>query len=172
MLVDYNPIIHEKLFTPELKLYSPNVLLSGHNGEIYTGKFSNEGFLYATAGHDKSIFLWETFEENCRNITTLKGHTNAILELKWSNDDSKIYSCSADKTVSIWDVYESKRIKKLKGHESFVNSLDVCRKNQDIVIYLFIADCIWWRRLPNDTLGHKKQNIIIDRKVQISNYIC
>jgi len=116
-----------------LKIYSQNILLSGHKGEIYTGKFSNEGYLYATAGHDKEIMLWETYEEKCRNITSLSGHSNAILEVKWSQDDSKIFSCSADKTVSVWDVYESKRLKKFKGHDSFVNCIDVSRRGPEMV---------------------------------------
>jgi Prp8 binding protein len=124
-----------------LKIYSPNILLSGHKGEIYTGKFSNEGYLYATGGHDKTIMLWEVYEETCRNITSLSGHSNAILEVKWSQDDSKLFSCSADKTVSVWDVYESKRLKKFKGHDSFVNCIDVSRRGPEMVrkkkIYFF-----------------------------------
>lgn len=116
-----------------LKLYSPTICLTGHQAEIYTGKFSNEGYIYASAGHDKSILLWEVFEESCRNLTSLQGHSNAILELSWSQDDSKLYTCSADKSVCIWDVYESKRIKKLKGHESFVNCLSSTKKGSELV---------------------------------------
>lgn len=118
----------------KLKLYNPNIMLTGHKGEIYTGKFSNEGYLYGTAGHDRSIMLWEVFEETCRNITTLQGHTNAVLDIKWSQDDSKLFSCSADKTVSIWDIYEAKRIKKLKGHDSFVTSLDATKRGPELVV--------------------------------------
>jgi Prp8 binding protein len=123
--------------TNNLKLYSPTIALTGHQGEIYTGKFSNEGYIYATAGHDKSILLWEVFEENCRNLTALQGHSNAILELSWSQDDSKLYTCSADKSVCIWDIYESKRIKKLKGHESFVNCIDSTTKGPELVKIFF-----------------------------------
>ena len=119
----------------QMKLYNPVITLSGHKGDIYSGLFSNEGFLYATGGYDKSIMLWEVFDSSCRNIQTLTGHGNAILQLKWSQDDSKIFSCSADKTVSIWDVYESKRIRKLKGHEGFVNSIDSSKRGTELVIY-------------------------------------
>ena len=112
----------EDLFKkPEFKLYAPSVLLNGHKGDVYTGKFSREGFLFASAGYDRDIQLWEVFDENCRNITTLRGHTNAILELTWSQDDSKVFTCSADKTVGIWDVYESKRIKKFTCSYSIKN---------------------------------------------------
>jgi Prp8 binding protein len=116
-----------------LKLYSPTILLSGHQGEVYTGKFSNEGFLYASAGHDRDIMVWEVFEESCRNLTTLTGHGNAILEVSWGQDDTKLFSASADKTVSMWDIFESKRIKKYKGHDSFVNCLDTTKKGPELV---------------------------------------
>lgn len=117
----------------ELKLYNPTILLSGHKGEVFTGKFSNEGFLYASAGFDKSIMLWEVYEEKCRNLCALQGHNNAILELAWAQDDSKVFSCSADKTVSVWDIYEAKRIKKFKGHESFVNCISATKRGSELV---------------------------------------
>lgn len=117
----------------KIKLYSPTVMLSGHKGEIFTAKFSNQGFLYASAGFDRNLMVWEVFEENCKNITTMHGHNNAILELVWSQDDSKIFTCSADKTVSIWDLYESRRIKKLKNHESFVNCITATKKGAELV---------------------------------------
>ena len=128
-----HPEIQEANLNNAPKLYSPTIALTGHHGEIYTGKFSNEGFIYATAGHDKTILLWEVFEESCRNLTSLQGHSNAILELTWSQDDSKLFTCSADKSVCIWDIYESKRIKKFKGHESFVNCLDSTKRGPELV---------------------------------------
>jgi Prp8 binding protein len=87
----------------------------------------------ATAGFDREINVWETFHEETRNLTKLVGHNNAILQLAWSQDDSRIYSCSADKTVCIWDLYEATRIKKLKGHEGLVNSIDASKKGPELV---------------------------------------
>jgi Prp8 binding protein len=117
----------------EISLYNPTIMLSGHQGEVFTGKFSNEGFLYASAGFDRCINIWEVFEEKCRNITKMEGHGNAILDLTWSQDDSKVFSVSADKTVSVWDIYESKRLKKLKGHENYVNCISSTRKGTELV---------------------------------------
>lgn len=127
----------ENIFEKQnMKLYNPTIMLSGHKGEIYSGKFSNQGFLYASGGYDRNLMVWEVFEESCKNLTTMHGHNNAILELVWSQDDSKIFTCSADKTVSVWDVYESKRLKKLKCHESFVNCLTATKKGPELVINL------------------------------------
>jgi WD40 repeat protein len=117
----------------EFKLYSPTILLQAHKSDVFTGKFSREGFLFASAGYDRDINIWETFNETCRNITTLRGHTNAILELVWSQDDSKVFTSSADKTVSVWDIYQCERIKKFKGHEGFVNCIDTTKKGEELV---------------------------------------
>lgn len=127
---DLSLLTNRKVF----KLYSPTVQLNGHNGEIFTGKFSNDGLLYCTGGYDRNLMIWETFEEKCRNVTTLTGHSNAILEVTWSKDGYNLYSCSADKTVCVWDVLGSKRVKKFKGHDSFVNSLDVTRRGEGLIV--------------------------------------
>lgn len=108
------------------QLYTPNIQLLGHNSELFAGRFSKDGELYATGGFDKVINIWETFGKCCDNITQLSGgHSNAILDLCWGNDNTRLVSCGADKTISIWDIFESKRLKKYKEHDSFINSIDV-----------------------------------------------
>ena len=96
------------------QLLAPTVQLTGHGGEVYCVKFSNDGNMLATAGFDKQILLWDIYNE-CTNVSILKGHTNAVLELHWSTDNARIYTGSADKTVAIWDVETNKRIKKFTG---------------------------------------------------------
>jgi Prp8 binding protein len=64
----------------------------------------------------------------------MNGHNNAILQVCWSQDDTKLYSCSADKTICVWDLFESKRLKKLKGHEGFVNSIDATKKGPEMIV--------------------------------------
>ena len=112
------------------KTFSDTVQLSGHKSEIYTGKFSKDGELYATAGNDKEINIWETFHPQLRNLTSFpNAHSNSILEICWGKDNSFIYSCGADKSVKIWDIFESKLVKKYKNHDSFIYSLDVYNDN-------------------------------------------
>ena len=78
-------------FTPK-RLAAPTVQLSGHQGEIYSIKFSPCGEYLASAGHDRQIYFWDVFPDNAaapgenalpRNIGVLKtgGHKNGILEL-------------------------------------------------------------------------------------------
>ena len=109
--------------TQTLKLYSSTIQLQGHKAELYSGRFSTHGLFFATAGIDKDINIWETFDQKCKNSLRLKGHTNAVMDLCFNEDDNILFSASADKSVAIWDIYKGERIKKLK-HNNIVNSVD------------------------------------------------
>ncbi|KAA0188311.1 U5 small nuclear ribonucleoprotein 40 kDa protein [Fasciolopsis buskii] len=53
-------------------LQAPNMLLDGHDSEIYCGKFASDGSFLVSAGFDRKIMLWETYGD-CENIATLLG---------------------------------------------------------------------------------------------------
>ncbi|XP_037961041.1 U5 small nuclear ribonucleoprotein 40 kDa protein [Teleopsis dalmanni] len=114
------------------ELFAPIVLLEGHNGEIYTTEFDSEGQLLLSSGHDRQIYLWNVSGE-CENVLTLSGHAGAVLEAHFSSDDSLIYSCSSDKTIALWDLSIGQRVRRLKGHSSFVNSVDGNRRGQQML---------------------------------------
>lgn len=46
---------------------------------------------------------------------------------------SFLYSCSTDKTVSKWDLEVCERVKKYKGHQAYVNSVDVARRGPQLL---------------------------------------
>lgn len=64
----------------------------------------------------------------------MSGHTGAILEAHFSTDGSNIYTCATDKTLSIWDVQQAARIRKLKGHTGFVNSIQATRRGATTLV--------------------------------------
>lgn len=109
------------------KLESPIMKLTGHKGEVYSAKFSPSGNLLASASFDKTIFLWNVYEE-CVNFCVFKGHTNAVLEVQWSPDEEQVYSASADKSLCVWSVQNGQRLRRLKGHKGIVNSVAVARR--------------------------------------------
>lgn len=113
-------------------LAAPIMLLTGHEGEIFTTKFSPDGKMLASAGFDRLIFFWNVYGE-CENFAVLKGHTGAIMELQFSADGSTLVTASTDKTLALWDVDAGTRIKKLKSHNSFVNSCAIARRGPQLI---------------------------------------
>ncbi|KAI9090465.1 CG3436-like protein [Phlyctochytrium arcticum] len=114
-------------------LQAPIMLLSGHEGEVFTCRFSPRGRLLASGSFDRMIYLWETHGE-CKNVMSLKGHTGAIMEVNWSSDEKRLYSASTDKSIGAWDVETGERIKKMRGHESYVNSVASSKRGNGLVV--------------------------------------
>merc|ERR1712168_231621 len=130
--VSQNKSSNSKTPSRTSSLFAPIMLLTGHESEIFCCKFNPEGDIIASAGNDRVIFLWSTFGE-CDNLHTMRGHSGAITELKFSTDGERIYTCSVDKTIAVWDLNVGDRIKKLKGHAGFINTLDVARRGPTVI---------------------------------------
>lgn len=113
-------------------LLAPIMLLSGHEGDIFTCKFAPDGSSLASAGYDRLIYLWNVYGE-CENFAVLKGHTGAIMQLNYSTDGSTLFTASTDNTVALWDMRTGARIKRLRGHTSFVNSCHSTRRGVQMV---------------------------------------
>ncbi|KAM9244643.1 U5 small nuclear ribonucleoprotein 40 kDa protein isoform 2-T2 [Dugong dugon] len=113
-------------------LQAPIMLLSGHEGEVYCCKFHPSGSTLASAGFDRLILLWNVYGD-CDNYATLKGHSGAVMELHYNTDGSMLFSASTDKTVAVWDSETGERVKRLKGHTSFVNSCYPARRGPQLV---------------------------------------
>lgn len=114
------------------KLQAPNMLLTGHGGEIYGAKFSPDGHCLASVGYDMKIFLWNVYGE-CENFSTLSGHTGSIMDVHFSSDSSHLYTCSTDTTVRIWDMETGICLRKLKSHTDFVNSCHPARRGPELI---------------------------------------
>ena len=125
----------------EKKLFSNSIQLEAHQAEVNSGKFSHNGEYFATAGNDKAIHIWETFDKKCRNVNSiLHAHSSPILEICWNNDD-RIVSCSIDKRVTLWDIYNGKYIIKYKDHDNYIYSVDyyenlICSVGEDCTLII------------------------------------
>lgn len=119
------------------ELYEPNMLLSGHEGTVYSCAFDPTGKVLASGSKDKQIFLWEVFGEECTNYNVLKGHKNAVLDVKWMSgkaNAASLVSCSADKMVSLWDADKGARLRKFDEHGAIVNCCNVDLRNPNVVV--------------------------------------
>lgn len=79
--------------------------------------------------------LWNVYGE-CENYHAITGaHSGAILDLQFSRDDGRyIYTASTDKTVGVFDSHTGQRIKRLKGHGSYVNSVHPARRGDPLIV--------------------------------------
>ncbi|EGG19968.1 hypothetical protein DFA_07079 [Cavenderia fasciculata] len=82
--------------------------LKGHSASVYTVKFSPCGKMLASGSFDKSVKIWDVF--NQREITTFSDHSVNVSELAWNNDSTEIISGSYDKSVKLWDLQTSKNL--------------------------------------------------------------
>ncbi|XP_017279143.1 U5 small nuclear ribonucleoprotein 40 kDa protein [Kryptolebias marmoratus] len=113
-------------------LQAPIMLMCGHEGEVYCCKFHPNGATLASSGFDRLILLWNVYGD-CENYATLKGHSGAVMELHYNTDGSLLFSASTDKTVGVWDSETGERVKRLKGHTSFVNTCYPARRGPQLV---------------------------------------
>ena len=120
----YITTITKLLILPIKKLPSNNLLLEGHRGELLTGKFSPNGFLYASGGYDRKLFIWDIFNYNNNNSNSQNNinnyilkyknsttnnlsstsHNNSITDLAFTKDSLKLVSCGADKNSPLYGI--------------------------------------------------------------------
>lgn len=64
----------------------------------------------------------------------MAGHKGAVQELHFSPGGERIYTCSTDKFVSVWSTETAQRIRKMKGHQNFVNSIASSRRGLETLV--------------------------------------
>ena len=73
---------------------APIMLLTGHEGEIYSAKFHPEGEFLASAGFDRQILFWKVYGE-CENFHVMSpSHSGAIVDLHFTSDGGHIFTAS------------------------------------------------------------------------------
>ena len=82
---------------------------------------------------DLVLELWRS-SGACENYGVLTGHKGAVLDLQWSRDSRVIYSASADMHLASWDLETGQRIRKHPGHEEVINSMDVSKRGEELLI--------------------------------------
>jgi len=80
-----------------------------------------------------SAVLWKN-SGDWENHGTLNGHKGAILDLHWSRDARVLFSGSADAMLASWDTETGQRIRRHIGHEEIINSMDVSKRGEEILV--------------------------------------
>ncbi len=82
------------------------------------------------------LVFWNVYGE-CDNFHVIpSAHSGAILDLHFSTTDggATIYTASTDKTVGVFDVASGSRIKRLKGHTTYVNAVCPSRRGDPMIV--------------------------------------
>ncbi len=109
---------------------------SGHDGAVYSAKFSPDGKLVATGGYDKMVMIWNPDEtqpvdiakrldrepEPKPNHLRLAGHDGPVRAVAFSPQGRLALSGSEDNTIRVWDVAGGEEVKALRGHSSAVRA--------------------------------------------------
>jgi WD40 repeat protein/predicted ATPase/DNA-binding SARP family transcriptional activator len=85
-----------------------------HTGWIFSVAWSPDGEILASAGRDRTIWLWDA--RSGRAIRTLHGHTDDVEAIQFSPDGRRLLSASRDTTLRVWDVRAGQTIQILRGH--------------------------------------------------------
>lgn len=64
----------------------------------------------------------------------MSGHKGAVLDLHWSRDSRVLFSASADAMLASWDTETGQRIRRHVGHEEVINSMDVSKRGEEILV--------------------------------------
>lgn len=110
------------------------MLLEGHNADIFSCEFHPDGDYLMSTGFDRQILLWTVFGEEPRNISVMTGHKGSISEAHFNTAGDLLFSCATDKLLSVWDVVTGSRVRKMKGHQNFVNSVRGARRGVETLV--------------------------------------
>ncbi|XP_026738812.1 actin-interacting protein 1-like [Trichoplusia ni] len=67
-------------------------------------RYSPDGSLFASAGFDGKIFLFDGATSELKGEIGSPAHKGGVYGIAWSPDGKQLLSCSGDKTCAIWDV--------------------------------------------------------------------
>jgi WD40 repeat protein/serine/threonine protein kinase len=109
---------------------------TGHDGAVYSARFSPDGTLVATGGYDKRMMIWNPNKVKPADIgrrldgqpdppadyMILSGHDGPLRSVAFSPNGQLVLSGSEDNTIRVWDVASGEALKTLRGHGSPVRA--------------------------------------------------
>lgn len=73
-------------------------------------RYSPDGSLFASAGFDGKIYLYDGVSSELKGEIGSPAHKGGVYSLAWSPDNKQLLSCSGDKTCALWDVETRERL--------------------------------------------------------------
>ncbi|PCH65087.1 MAG: hypothetical protein COC01_10410 [Bacteroidetes bacterium] len=103
--------------------------LKGHEGNIVSSFFSDDGQTIVTGSEDKTARIWNLKGET---IAVLEGHSSFIKKAVFSPDGKLIATASYDGTARLWDV-RGHAVQTMQGHLTFINDLNFSPDGKSVV---------------------------------------
>ncbi len=121
---------------PAPRSYSRLTEFTGHDGAVYSARFSPQGNLIATGGYDKMAMIWNPDEvqpvdirhrlegapDLKPNYLRLTGHDGPVRSVAFSPNGSLVLSGSEENTLRLWDATTGEPLKTLRGHGNAIRS--------------------------------------------------
>jgi WD40 repeat protein len=82
--------------------------MEAHTDVVNAAVLSPDSKILATAGHDRSIHLWNVATGGL--IRSLTGHNGAVYDVAFDLSGSILASASADETIKIWNAVSGERL--------------------------------------------------------------
>ncbi len=118
------------------RAYRQLTQFTGHDGAVYSARFSPDGKLVATGGYDNLVIVWSPDEvrpadirrrldgepESKPNYLRLAGHDGPVRSVSFSPNGQLVLSGGDDNTIRVWDIAAGENVKTLRGHGSAVRA--------------------------------------------------
>eukprot|EP01138_Halocafeteria_seosinensis_P004408 gb/GECG01004509.1/.p1 GENE.gb/GECG01004509.1/~~gb/GECG01004509.1/.p1 ORF type:complete len:380 (+),score=47.23 gb/GECG01004509.1/:1-1140(+) len=133
----------------------------GHRGAVFRAKFTSDGNYCMTAGHDKTVRLWNPHKnsrgegeeqtspeepprrkksrkqetETAMLVKTWdKVHSSAVYDVAVAHDNDMFASCGRDKPVYVWSVSKDTVTRRCFGHQGHINCVRFSSPDSNVLL--------------------------------------
>ena len=130
-----------KVGTLRMANNEPSITFTGHQKEVWSVRFSEDGGRLVTASSDTTARLWST--TSGKRIATLEGHKAPVNTAVFSQNDKKIVTSSDDGTAKIWDAFTGQFLDNLDCHNGKLIGAIYSPDSSKIASFSDSAICMW-----------------------------